>query len=83
MVMENCGACTLARAGKDGTDPEQMPNYAGWLRVYVQAGEAVPQTWLEAEMVRAANENPAYYSAIMRDIATYGIHRAHHAREVK
>lgn len=81
MMRDNCGACALARAGKDTTDPNQRPNYSGWLRVYIQAGEAVPQAWLEAEMVESAKENPAYYNAIMRDIATHSIHRAHHAKE--
>lgn len=81
MVWENCGACVLARTGRDGNDAKQMPNYAGWLRCYIQAGEAVPQAWLEVELADAETSNPAYYKAILRDIATYGIHRAHHTRE--
>lgn len=77
MTWENCGACVLARAGRDGNDPKQIPNHAGWLRCYIQAGEAVPMAWLQFEMVDSEARNPAYHAAILRDVATYGIHRAH------
>ena len=60
MVKDNCGACALARAGKDATNPDDRPNYSGWLRVYLQAGEAVPMGGLEAEVTEAARENPAF-----------------------
>lgn len=78
---DNCGACVLM--GLDRTadelramqaDPETRPNYAGWLRVYVEARREVPGAWYVAEMTEAEKDNPAYYNAILRSIKTFGIY---------
>jgi len=66
-----CGACVLTK--RDGTDKHAPPNYAGWLRVYIQIHRTVPQTWFDAELSEAQADNQLYHDAILRDIATFGI----------
>lgn len=69
LTRENCGACVLNGYGSHGT----APNYAGWLRVFIEAGRPVPALWLDTEMLDAQTWNPAYYSAILRSVATFGL----------
>jgi hypothetical protein len=66
--VDNCGACALE--AMSDTEP---PNYAGWLRIYLELGRAIPRQHYHAEMEYAERENPRYRDAIMRDIATYGL----------
>ena len=81
LSIENCGACVLDL--REVTRPERKarmlvttgaPNYAGWLRVYIEGRKEVPLVWYVAEMSRAKADNPAYYNAILRSIATFGIY---------
>lgn len=46
------------------------PNYGGWERAYVQAGQPIPAKWRIAFVQEGDNE--AYYDALGRDIVTYG-----------
>lgn len=63
LARDNCGACALGRF-----------DYAGWLRVYVEAGlRPIPRDRFVEELERARTENELYYRAILRDIATFGI----------
>lgn len=62
LARDNCGACALGRF-----------DYAGWLRVYVEAGLPVPRDRFVEELERARTENELYYRAILRDIVTFGI----------
>lgn len=65
---DNCGACAVASYTEQ--DP---PNYAGWLRVWIQAGKPVPRQHYETEIAEAQAENASYYEAIIRDVETFGL----------
>ena len=74
---DNCGACASMMPSKAGAwdDPtDTRPNYAGWLRIYVEARRAVPEAWYLAEIAEAQRTNLAYYQAIQRSIKTFGIY---------
>lgn len=65
---DNCAACAVA------TFTEQdRPGYAGWLRLWIQAGWRVPRQHYEAEIAEAQQENPSYHEAILRDVETFGL----------
>ncbi len=65
---ENCRACAI------GTFTEHdRPDYAGWVRLWIQAGWRVPRQHYEAEIAEAQQENPKYYEAILRDVETFGL----------
>lgn len=66
--VDNCGRCALLTY----TDTD-APNYAGWLRTYVQFGRPVPRQHYDTEVAYALAENRLYHEALMRDIATFGI----------
>lgn len=68
IARDNCGACAVNKY----TDTD-APNYAGWLRVYIEAGKPIPRQHYQTEMAYAERENIAYRDAILRDIETYGI----------
>ncbi|GAC1550404.1 MAG: hypothetical protein NVS3B16_24810 [Vulcanimicrobiaceae bacterium] len=77
LVRSNCGACVL-NGYRDRDDDEnhahQGPNYAGWARIYTQAGLAIPRIWVGAfarELVDK-DKNAHYAEALARDIATFG-----------
>lgn len=70
---ENCAMCVLQGwAPVDGEAPRGEPNYAGWARVYVQAGAAIPDGWRRA-FADLLNEDTPNAHALERDIATYGL----------
>ena len=73
----NCQHCALRGVGKQGTaDGKGLePNYAGWARIYVQAGKTIPKRFQEAfEKVRSYQvDNDAYSEALEEDIAKYGV----------
>ena len=76
---EHCGACVLRgylsrSARADGMTESTGPNHAGWARVYVEAGETIPQQWRDAFRLERQSENKAYAQALERDIATFGIY---------
>jgi len=77
-----CSACTLqgyTPSGKEYAELKEQtrkdgPNYAGWARVYVEAGAKVPHKWREAfkaELDRT--DNPAYVNALRHSIAVWGL----------
>lgn len=66
--VNNCGACALRHY-----TAAEAPNYAGWLRIYIALGWAVPRRHYADELAYAQAENQRYYEAIQRDIATWGI----------
>lgn len=74
-VRENCGACCLGGYypyTKRHRVREEGPNYAGWLRTYIQLGIVPPASWQKAvwsELKRV--DNPAYLDALRRDIVTF------------
>lgn len=65
---DNCGACALTQ----GAD---APNYAGWARVYVEAGFALPRRWTRAFCLELQSPNEAYAAALVDSIAYFGLPR--------
>lgn len=61
MARENCGACVL--------NASEHPNYAGWERLFVQAGRKVHPSALAAALART--DNLPYVNALRRDLATW------------
>ena len=66
--LDNCAGCALERHNR-----AEAPNYAGWLRIYIELGKPVYRHHYNREIEYALEGNRAYYDAIMRDIATFGI----------
>lgn len=64
---DNCAACALQAGTGKGWEG---PNYAGWLRVYIEAGIRPNTKAALKEIERARTENPRYFDAILRDIHT-------------
>lgn len=64
VARDNCPGCALEA---------DNPNYAGWLRIYIQLGKPVSPEAYGAEIAAALDDNPRYYEAVMRDIATWGV----------
>lgn len=63
----NCGGCALRQGDSQG------PNYAGWQRIYVEAGLVVPRKWKRA-FFRAFNaDNQRYADALARSCKTFGV----------
>lgn len=77
IARDNCGACALRRYGD-----ENGPNYAGWLRIYIQLGWRVPKKHYDAEIAYADAENTQYRHAISRDVSTWGIKFTYRASAV-
>jgi hypothetical protein len=63
---DNCSYCALTSGGPEG------PNYAGWGRLYVEAGRLIPGRWREAFQCELESDNAAYAAALRRSIATFG-----------
>lgn len=64
---DNCPGCALRYSD------DEAPDYAGWLRIYVQLGKPVPRQHYDTEMAYAEKDNPPYRDAVLRDVATFGI----------
>ena len=78
LTRENCGACVLNGYRPRGGygDPEMDapgagPNYAGWARIYVEAGRPIPAKWRRAFEEQLHSDNSAYSRALERSIATF------------
>ena len=73
----NCQHCCLRGDGLANTADEKglEPNYAGWARLYVQAGRTIPKRFQAAfEKVRSYQvENDAYSKALEEDIDEFGV----------
>jgi len=63
---DNCSFCALVTGGFDG------PNYAGWARLYIEAGQRIPGKWRHAFVLELESDNKAYADALLRSIATFG-----------
>jgi hypothetical protein len=80
---ENCGACVLhgyqspslktdIKLGYRPAVDAKMPNYSGWMRVFVQATGSIPDKYQEGfEHEITHNDNTAYLNALKRDITTF------------
>lgn len=75
---ESCSACVLRgyepRGGfGDGYSVKRDgPNYAGWARVYVEAGYSIPKRWKTAFEKELQSDNKAYAEALAKSVATFG-----------
>lgn len=77
MARENCGACMLngyhdAQFARD-EQTDIQPNYAGWARVYVEAGKTIPAKYRAAFISELDEENRAYAEALRTDVRTFGL----------
>lgn len=69
---ENCGACTLNGYHPKG-ERRDFINYAGWARIYIQAGKRIPKNLQFAFLAELASDNRAYADALKADILEFGI----------
>ena len=71
----NCQHCALRGVGKQGTADGlgKEPNYAGWARIYVQAGRTIPARFAAAFEQAKHSDNTAYAQALAEDIEKYGV----------
>lgn len=73
MTRDSCGTCALNGWGDDREPGTVEPNYAGWERLYVQAGRTIPARYTEAfRQAVDGTDNPRYDAALALDIATFG-----------
>lgn len=63
---DNCSYCALTQGGDDG------PNYAGWARIYIEAGVAIPNRWREEFQKELNSDNRLYGYALRKSILTFG-----------
>lgn len=71
-VRENCGACTLNGYHPKG-ERRDFINYAGWARIYIEAGKFIPNNLQFAFLAELASDNRAYAEALKEDIREFGI----------
>jgi hypothetical protein len=64
---DNCSGCALINGGEGG------PNYAGWARVYVEAGRTIPLNWKAAFQRELDSDNRAYAEFLQRCIEYFGV----------
>lgn len=69
---QNCGACALGGYHSKG-EPTDDINYAGWARVYIQAGRYIPKKLNYAFLAELASDNRSYANCLIEDIKAYGI----------
>ena len=72
----NCRHCCLRGEGKpntaDGIGLE--PNYAGWQRLYVEAGRIIPAQFADAFLnTFRDSENTSFLDALRDDIQYFGV----------
>ena len=72
LTKENCGACALAGYHPKG-ERRDFINYAGYARVYIQAGKYIPKNIRMDFLAELASDNRAYAEALKDDIRHYGI----------
>lgn len=72
LTRENCGACVLNGYHPRG-EPRTDINYAGWARIYIEAGKAIPANLFMAFLAELASDNRAYANALLDDILHFGI----------
>lgn len=74
----SCSGCVLrgyhVRDGKGSfRRDEGGPDYAGWARIYVEAGIPIPLIWKAAFARERASDNRRYAEALERSIVTFGV----------
>jgi len=52
---------------------ENPPNVAGWLRVWIAAGNTIPAEHFVTEITYAQEENQAYFKAILQEVKDFGL----------
>lgn len=72
LTRENCGACALNGYHPKG-ERSDFINYAGWARVYVEAGKFIPAKLRYAFLAELASSNRAYADALKQDIRDFGV----------
>lgn len=60
----NCAHCEIRK---------DNPNYSGWARVYVQAGEPIRKAQAKAFLKELESDNKAYADALKNDIIHFGL----------
>lgn len=73
LTHENCGACILNGYHPKGEKNTDI-NYAGWARIYIQAGKFIPVNLFMSFLGELASDNRAYADSLRDDIKHYGIH---------
>jgi hypothetical protein len=73
-VRENCAACVLNGYWPRGDDewPRDEPNYAGWVRCYIQAGRTIPRKYIPGFIRALTGDNRMYARAVVEDIDAFG-----------
>lgn len=71
-VRQSCAACMLNGYHPKG-ERRDFINYAGWARVYIEAGRFIPSNLQMAFLAELASENRAYANALIQDIRDFGI----------
>lgn len=69
---ESCGACCLNGYHPKG-ERRDFINYAGWARLYVQAGKYIPKAVRFDFLADLASDNRSYADALVQDIRDFGI----------
>ena len=69
---ESCGACCLNGYHPRG-ERRDFINYAGWARLYIQAGKFIPQNVRFDFLAELASDNRPYAEALKQDIKDFGI----------
>lgn len=74
----NCQHCSLRGIGKGSTIETEggflSPNYAGWARVYVQAGREIPSRFALAFLEETRRtDNAEYAEALRKDVRYFGV----------
>lgn len=72
LTRENCGACILNGYHPKG-QKRNFINYAGWARIYIEAGKYIPKNLHYHFLAELASDNQAYAEALKQDIKDYGI----------
>ena len=60
----NCQHCELRK---------DYPNYAGWARIYVEAGQTITKKQADAFMQELESDNTAYVEALKQSILYFGL----------
>ena len=69
-MRESCGACALHGYNKS---PHNFINYAGWARVWIQAGKYIEPKFFFPFLAELASDNRVYAEALKNDIREFGI----------
>lgn len=69
----NCGACALRGYRELTEDGMREPNYAGWQRIYVKAGESIPLKYENAFWAGLHGEDVDFAYRLALDVNTFGI----------